>query len=113
MSSDDYFFDQLRPPPPSAPPGTPVASIIFWTLITVLIRNVTRRAAAAFNAVKPPMVPAPIAALGLSWPCGIEDVKRAFRRQALRAHPDAGGSDEAFRALVENYRLALIAVGAV
>ncbi len=38
-----------------------------------------------------------VSALGLSLPCTIEDVKRAFRRLAFQTHPDRpGGSHEAF-----------------
>lgn len=109
MSSDDYF-DRMHPPTPSAPAGTPMASIIFWTLITVLIRNVTRRAAAVFTAMAPTTPPA-LAALGLRWPCSAADVRHAFRRRALRVHPDHGGDAESFRRLVEVYEQALKVVG--
>ena len=38
-----------------------------------------------------------VAALGLTLPCTIEDVKRAFRRLAFQTHPDRpGGSHDAF-----------------
>jgi hypothetical protein len=36
-------------------------------------------------------------ALGVSWPCTAQDLKRAFRRLAFETHPDrAGGSHAAF-----------------
>jgi hypothetical protein len=35
--------------------------------------------------------------LGLSWPCSASDVRVAYRRLALQAHPDRGGSAELFR----------------
>jgi hypothetical protein len=35
--------------------------------------------------------------LGLRWPCTAADAKAAYRRAVLRAHPDQGGSPEAFR----------------
>lgn len=53
--------------------------------------------------------PAPEAlrALGLDSRATMADVKRAFRRHALAAHPDQGGSSEAFRALLASYAEAL------
>lgn len=33
--------------------------------------------------------------LGLSWPCAKDAIAPAFKKAALRAHPDRGGSDEA------------------
>ncbi len=38
--------------------------------------------------------------LGLSWPCDAPAVQTAFRRAALRAHPDVGGNDAAMRAVI-------------
>ena len=38
------------------------------------------------------------ATLGVRWPCTPADLKSAFRRAALRTHPDQGGTAEAFRA---------------
>ncbi len=35
--------------------------------------------------------------LGVSLPCTLAQAKRAFRSAAKTAHPDSGGSDEAFR----------------
>lgn len=55
--------------------------------------------------------PRAIAALGLTWPCTITDIKSAYRRKAATAHPDRGGSDRAFTELSANYRAALAAVG--
>jgi hypothetical protein len=38
-----------------------------------------------------------VLALGLRWPCSEAEAKSAYRRAALGAHPDRGGSPEAFR----------------
>lgn len=42
--------------------------------------------------------PAAAAALGLGWPCTAAELKAAWRRFAKAAHPDQGGTVEAFRA---------------
>jgi hypothetical protein len=54
--------------------------------------------------------PACVTRLGLPWPCTQQDVKQAFRSQAKTAHPDAGGSSEAFQALYKAYQEALALV---
>lgn len=38
--------------------------------------------------------------LGVRWPCSAEEVKAAYRREALRCHPDHGGSAERFKIIV-------------
>lgn len=45
--------------------------------------------------------------LGLTWPCTPEEVRRAFRTRAKDAHPDRGGTHEAFIALQQAYDDAL------
>ncbi|MFO0756480.1 MAG: hypothetical protein U0359_08315 [Byssovorax sp.] len=52
---------------------------------------------------------AAIAELGLTAPCTVEEVRRAFRKRvaAERAHPDQGGSDEEFRELLRVQKLAM------
>jgi hypothetical protein len=40
--------------------------------------------------------PACIERLGLAWPCGEQDVRRAFRELAKASHPDRGGSASEF-----------------
>ena len=52
-------------------------------------------------------VPDALRALGLGPEATVADVRRAFRRHALRAHPDRGGSAEAFRRLLASYEEAL------
>jgi len=47
------------------------------------------------------------AILGLSFECTQKDVKRAFRRKSREAHPDNGGSHEAFIELRQAYEQAL------
>ena len=45
--------------------------------------------------------------LGVEYPCTLHELKRAFRRAALRTHPDCGGSHDAFlrtQALFETAR---------
>ncbi|GIX48229.1 MAG: hypothetical protein KatS3mg131_2440 [Candidatus Tectimicrobiota bacterium] len=51
--------------------------------------------------------PACLRLLGLTWPCTTAEVKRAFRRQAKRLHPDVGGDSEAFQRLCRAYHEAL------
>ena len=55
-------------------------------------------------------VPACLRTLGLLRSCNVAEVKRAFRREALRAHPDQGGSVSAFIAVQSAYRAALACV---
>lgn len=45
----------------------------------------------------------PLAILGLAPGASAEEITRAYREQAKRAHPDAGGSAEAFRAVRAAY----------
>jgi hypothetical protein len=45
--------------------------------------------------------------LGLTFPWTRDQLKRAFRRMARKAHPDAGGSDEEFKAVDRAYEQAL------
>jgi hypothetical protein len=52
-------------------------------------------------------LPAFVEILELSVPFSIHDVKRAYRKKAKTAHPDAGGSIEEFLALQESYEKAL------
>lgn len=56
-------------------------------------------------------VPLALRALGLDGRATAADVKRAFRRHALAAHPDQGGTSHAFRALLASYVEALELVG--
>lgn len=41
--------------------------------------------------------------LGLTWPCSADVAKAAYRRAMLGAHPDRGGSPEAFRRVQAAY----------
>ena len=51
----------------------------------------------------------PLARLGLSADAGPDDIRRAYRALALRAHPDRGGDRHEMAELSEAYRLALAA----
>lgn len=53
------------------------------------------------------------AVLGTSLPCSADDVRSAFRAQALKVHPDRGGSEQAFVRLKAAYDLALREIGGV
>jgi hypothetical protein len=44
-----------------------------------------------------------LAVLGLQWPCTPDDVKKAYRAGAMKAHPDRGGSKEEFNKLQTAY----------
>ena len=56
---------------------------------------------------EPQPTPTCLQVLGLTLPCTQDDIHRAFRTRVMSAHPDRGGSDEAFRQLYEAYREAL------
>jgi hypothetical protein len=45
--------------------------------------------------------------LGLTWPCTEDDIKRAYRQKAHEAHPDKGGTADAFRDLKQAHDDAL------
>ena len=55
-------------------------------------------------------IPACLATLNLALPCTVQDVKHAFRLKAKTAHPDTGGSNEAFQTLHRAYQEALALV---
>ena len=48
--------------------------------------------------------PTPLADLGLSAPCTIDEIKSAYRLKAFNAHPDRGGTTTEFRAVEAAYR---------
>ena len=50
--------------------------------------------------------------LGTSYPCSLNEIRRAFRVGVLTAHPDHGGTSEAFVRLKTAYDHALKEVGA-
>jgi hypothetical protein len=54
--------------------------------------------------------PRPIAALGLRLPCTEEDLKRAYRTQVQRLHPDHGGDQRRFLLLQSHFEEALAIV---
>ena len=62
-----------------------------------------------------PQAPAPRTwpqVLGLSLPCTAADVRRAYRRLALKHHPDRGGTDAEFNGITRAYDAALLEVEA-
>jgi DnaJ domain len=65
--------------------------------------------------VKPPdeqqHIPRCLEILGLQQPCTVAEVKRAFRRLAKDAHPDRGGTKEAFIAIRRAYEEVLVLLG--
>lgn len=42
----------------------------------------------------------PFAVLGLAWPCGEDDLRKAWRRLAFEHHPDRGGDHDMFVRMV-------------
>jgi hypothetical protein len=76
-------------------------------------RKTIPRAAAAFlealrlGTANPSWHPPWCDTLGLTLPCGIDDVKAAYRRLAKAAHPDTGGNADDFMAIESAYREAL------
>ena len=54
--------------------------------------------------------PRAIAALGLRLPCTEEDLKRAYRTQVQRLHPDHGGDQRRFLLLQSHFEEALAIV---
>ncbi len=55
--------------------------------------------------------PRAIAALGLRLPCTEDDLKRAYRQQVKRLHPDHGGDPRRFLLLQAHFEEALALVG--
>jgi hypothetical protein len=51
------------------------------------------------------MIVQSLSVLGLTWPATPGEIRAAYRRRSLVAHPDTGGSDEEFRRLHEAYEL--------
>jgi hypothetical protein len=49
-------------------------------------------------------IPDDLRVLGLSWPCSRDEIRAAYRRLALRTHPDRGGLAEVFRRINEAYK---------
>ncbi|HZL07120.1 MAG TPA: DnaJ domain-containing protein, partial [Coriobacteriia bacterium] len=43
--------------------------------------------------------------LGVSRTASADEIKKAFRKQARKHHPDAGGSEERFKELNEAYEV--------
>jgi hypothetical protein len=59
------------------------------------------------RATPTPPLPPWCVVLGLTLPCGIDEVKASYRRLAKSAHPDAGGRAADFIAIESAYREAL------
>ncbi|GAB6037335.1 hypothetical protein JCM15519_18940 [Fundidesulfovibrio butyratiphilus] len=47
------------------------------------------------------------ALLCVAYPCSVNDIKSAYRKQARRHHPDLGGDEEMMKSLNQAYELAL------
>lgn len=56
--------------------------------------------------------PAAASVLGLAWPCTVVEFKAAWRRAVKTAHPDQGGTAEAFRAAKAAHDTLAAALGA-
>lgn len=52
-----------------------------------------------------------LSALGLTYPCDEEDVKRAYREKVKELHPDRGGDKKRFLKLQSNFEQALKLIG--
>ena len=42
--------------------------------------------------------------LQLDWPCSLQELKKAFRKQSLKHHPDRGGDKHSFVRLSLAYK---------
>jgi hypothetical protein len=51
------------------------------------------------------MIEQSLSVLGLTWPATPGEIRAAYRRRSLVAHPDTGGSDEKFRRVHEAYEM--------
>ncbi|MBF0549158.1 MAG: J domain-containing protein [Deltaproteobacteria bacterium] len=60
-----------------------------------------------------PHLATPLAVLGLTPPCTIRDIKRAFRIKSKQLHPDLGGDQNAFVLLRQSYEKALGVIAAM
>jgi hypothetical protein len=54
------------------------------------------------------MIEQSLLVLGLTWPATPGEIRAAYRRRSLVAHPDTGGSDEEFRRVHEAYELCAV-----
>ncbi len=98
----EILAEKLEQQAGSSPDGEPTRSAwqAPWRTVSVAWRS------QEFSGAMPrPERPAPcLEQLGLSARCSLDDVRRAFRRQALHTHPDRrGGSHQAFVALQRAY----------
>lgn len=59
----------------------------------------------------PLRTPACIVEMGLEWPCGVDDVKRWWRTQAIKHHTDHGGESAAFVIARKQYKEAMAFLG--
>mmetsp|Transcript_129613 Transcript_129613/g.258602 ORF Transcript_129613/g.258602 Transcript_129613/m.258602 type:complete len:740 (+) Transcript_129613:48-2267(+) len=74
--------------------------------------NSTSGASAGANTVDPPNIPSPAedpmghyALLGVKWDASPAEIKKAYYRKALEAHPDKGGCCRQFQHLVEAFEV--------
>jgi len=123
-SFNEVLLEQLDLLEPSVGRSAPVAGPSLWARVNVTLRRSELsaqlpRPAATRPAptMPPPARPAPspncLRLLGLRLPCTEADVRRAFRQQALDAHPDRlGGTHGAFVALQQAYEDALCLLAA-
>lgn len=51
-------------------------------------------------AIDPGAIGVALRALGLAWPCTVDQVQAAFRAAALQHHPDRGGSEDAMKSAI-------------
>lgn len=63
------------------------------------------RARSSDNFTETPLSIKACAVLGVHWPVNADEVKKAYRKLAKEAHPDAGGSEERFRQVQEAYEV--------
>ena len=47
----------------------------------------------------------PLRILGLNFGATIDDIKKAFRKLALKFHPDKGGDESIFRKIMAAYKI--------
>ena len=99
-----------RPSWPLGHLGARLDEMVAGDTLHVLHTAGLRARAAAADAGAPAEMREPLAALGLSWPVTIDEVKTRYKELAKRHHPDANNGDRAAEERLKTINLAYAAL---